>query len=354
MSRIEPKISVVIPVYNAALFLEAAVQSILEQTYSDFEVLAVDDGSTDDSLGILSELSSQDQRIKILRNRQNIGIAGSLNSALRIAKGRFIARMDADDISHKKRLELQHAEFSDERLVLCGSNILHVNKSLRPLFSTSHPTEDWDIRCTSLFENPFAHSTVMMRAEVVAKACAYDVRYSTSQDYDLWIRVMRFGLVKNLKKCLVKARRHNQSISACRAEAQRQYSARIQRDYADLFLGFRSVPEEFFYNISRALYISKDTDRINPSIKREPIENALLILNRIRTVYPERSNQYLECRIVVLCLKATISFPLNWLGLRSAVALMARYPTMILPSIVWLSRTWLRHHCSKIRLIPTG
>ncbi len=166
--------------------------------------------------------------------------------------------MDADDISHKKRLELQHAEFSDERLVLGGSNILHVNKSLRPLFSTSHPTEDWDIRCTSLF----GESVCSFNSYDESRSCGKGMRFTTFdtvllKDYDLWIRVMRFGLVKNLKKCLVKARRHNQSISACRAEAQRQYSARIQRDYADLFLGFRSVQKNFFITLVEPFIFQK-------------------------------------------------------------------------------------------------
>ena len=183
MGHQAPTVSVLMPVHNGASFLEVSVNSILAQTVGDFELIIVDDGSTDKAPIILSSLAAKDSRIRLLHNSSRQGISVSLNQAARLACGPLIARMDADDWAHETRFSLQIDAFRQaENLVLCGSNAAHVDEQMRPLFHTVVPVSDWDIRCSALFENPFAHPSVMMRAEAFHRAGGYNEEFSTTQD----------------------------------------------------------------------------------------------------------------------------------------------------------------------------
>lgn len=177
-----PTISVVMPVFNAEKYLEEAVRSVLNQTFTDFEFIIVDDASTDNSLELLKKF--KDKRIKILQNKNNKGITKSLNKGLRHARGEFIARMDADDICMPKRFEKQVEAIHE--FDICGSHIVFINEKGEETGKRKYDVSNLDE--TILLENPLAHPTVMFRQECIDEVGLYDKRFSSSQDYDLWLR----------------------------------------------------------------------------------------------------------------------------------------------------------------------
>lgn len=185
-----PKVTVLMPVYNGERHLAAAIESILGQTYKTFEFLIVDDGSTDQTLQIIQRYQKSDSRIRILRNLRNRGLPYSLNRGIREAKGEYLARMDADDISLPSRLESQ-VKFmrTNPKIDLLGSSIT--------LFGSwgekyvSYLREHEVIKASLLFGNPLAHSTMMMRrSRLLSERLFYNINFSRypCEDYEFWSR----------------------------------------------------------------------------------------------------------------------------------------------------------------------
>ena len=218
----KPSVSVVMSVYNGGPFVRRSVESILSQTFTDFEFIVVDDGSTDTSSEILA--SCGDPRVRLLRNTTNIGLTRSLNVGLRAAQGEFVARQDADDVSLPERLASQVAAFGSDRLAaLIGTQARHVNVDGRPF-----DTREWR-KCASplaiewqcMFENPFVHTSVMFRRDlVVDQLGGYDESFRTNQDFELWSRIVRGNyLTRNLQAECVLFRSRSGSLSSTVDEA---------------------------------------------------------------------------------------------------------------------------------------
>lgn len=200
-----PRVTVLMPVYNAEAFLREAIESILGQTWSDFEFLIIDDGSIDNSREIISFFS--DPRIRIIDNPSNIGLTKSLNKGLEHAEGEYVARQDADDISYPKRLERQ-VQFLDAHpdVALLGTQALSVDEKGRP-HKTNFlriPVGLLAIRWYLMFQNAFIHSSVMFRRSIVWKELGgYDESFERAQDYELWSRTARLYKVDNLSDILI-------------------------------------------------------------------------------------------------------------------------------------------------------
>ncbi len=186
-----PKVSVVMSVFNNEAFLEKAIKSILEQTFKDFEFLIVDDVSTDSSLEIIKKFASKDKRIKILANKERLGLTKSLNKTLRQAKGRYIGRMDADDISLKERLNKQ-VNFLDSHpeIVILGSWVILIDEKGNKLRIKKTPTNYKEIYQKAIKENSFIHPTLMFRRSVLEKVGFYDKDFLYAQDYELVLRIL--------------------------------------------------------------------------------------------------------------------------------------------------------------------
>jgi len=213
-----PAVTVLMSVYNGEAYLEAAIQSILNQSFSDFELLIIDDCSTDGSASLLHQF--KDSRIRVLRNEVNSGLTRSLNKGISLAKGKYLARMDADDISLPERLGLQYDFLeSNPKYGLVGAerNILYKDhlKAKRGEVMTTHEA----ICVQQLFRNAFIHSAVMMRTSL-AKLLHYDETIYAAQDYDLWLRISKQTKVANLPIPLINYRVHAESISETRLEKQ--------------------------------------------------------------------------------------------------------------------------------------
>ena len=211
-----PKISVLLPVYNGGELLRDSVQSILDQTWADFELLAIDDGSTDETPEILR--SFRDPRLRVLRNEPNRGLTASLNRGMAEAKGEWIARQDADDLSARDRFARQ-IQFltAHPGCVLVGTSGWRMNPSGRITGSNDLPCSTAAIRWASLSDNPFLHTSVMFHRETALALGGYDARFSICQDFDLWNRLAERHPVANLRERLVSMREHPSSMTRTQA-----------------------------------------------------------------------------------------------------------------------------------------
>jgi hypothetical protein len=201
-----PKVSVVMSVYKGERYLREAVGSILNQTFTDFEFIIVDDGSTDSTWDILT--GYDDVRIRLVRNVENTGLTRSLNKGLALVEGQYVARMDADDVALPHKLEQQVAflEKSPEVGILgTACQVIDANHRERGLWRM--PASDLLIRWTSLLNNPFLHPTVMIRRDLLTQhGFKYDEAFRTTQDYELWMRMLQYTSGANLTEPLLQYR----------------------------------------------------------------------------------------------------------------------------------------------------
>ncbi|MHB9035612.1 MAG: glycosyltransferase family 2 protein [Armatimonadota bacterium] len=221
-----PMVSVVMPVYNTAQYLPEAVDSILGQTLNNFEFLIIDDGSTDGSGEILDRCQESDNRIRVF-HQENAGLAVSLNVGLRAAKGKYIARMDSDDISFPQRLAKQTA-FMDAHpeVGVCGTAFKQFGDSSGESWTMTDPEE---IRSRLLFWPCLGHPTVMMRRElIVEKDLYYNADFKQAEDHELWLRFSAYCKLTNLPEVLLLYRtQEKQATNKFRADIL-VWAARIQ------------------------------------------------------------------------------------------------------------------------------
>ena len=207
-----PRISVILPIYNSISFIANAVESILAQTYQDFELILIDDCSTDGTIEILNKFV--DTRILLVKNTSNLGLVGSLNKGLTIASGEYIARMDHDDIAMPSRFDRQ-IKFLDKypeiSILGTGYRLLDARGKLGIAYipPESHDEVEWALS----FMCPLAHPTVMMRRNVVELAGGYLESASYAEDYDLWERLSHHSRFANITDPLLLLRKHPRNMS---------------------------------------------------------------------------------------------------------------------------------------------
>jgi glycosyltransferase involved in cell wall biosynthesis len=210
------------PVYNARRYVAEAIESILGQTFDDFEFVIVDDGSTDGSLAILREYEGRDKRIKVI-SRPNTGIVGALNDGLAVCRADLVARMDADDISHSERLEKQVRFMSDHpECVALSAAYTIMDPNGLSLWDVPVKSDHVDIE-RELMEASGAgliHSAVIYRRCEVLAAGAYRTAFECVEDTDLWFRLIERGRVANLTQSLLRVRYHFASIGKSQRELQ--------------------------------------------------------------------------------------------------------------------------------------
>lgn len=208
-----PLVSVLMPIYNGAADLGKALDSVLSQTFRDFEVIAINDGSKDDSAGLLNAVD--DPRVRVI-HQDNMGLAATLNRGLSMARGALIARQDQDDLSHPERFARQVAFLqSNPECVLLGTAAEIWIGDEPTDRAHDHPTEHALLVFDLLFNNPFVHSSVMMRRDAVLALGGYttDKDRQPPEDYELWSRLARHGRVANLPERLVVYREVPHSMS---------------------------------------------------------------------------------------------------------------------------------------------
>lgn len=207
-----PRVSVILPVYNGAEFLEESLDSVLKQTFRDFEVLVIDDASTDDSVGIARGF--RDPRVCVIRHDQNMRVPETLNHGLELARGEFIARMDADDICAPRRFELQvdlldlHPEIG-----ICGGWVRLFGGAAN--LTRKYPVSPDAVEAFRHFNCPFGHPTVMLRRGLLeANELRYDPKAAAVEDFELWTRLLKSTRGANLPEVLLEYRLHKASVTS--------------------------------------------------------------------------------------------------------------------------------------------
>jgi glycosyltransferase involved in cell wall biosynthesis len=221
-----PKISVIMPVYNSENYIDKSIKSILDQTYRNFEFIIINDGSTDSTRAKLS--AYEEPRIKIYDNESNIGYVLSLNRALTIARGEYIARMDADDISLPERLEVQ-VGYMDQNpdIGVCGTYVKFTGSGKgniwKPLCNHN------DIICNLFFTSSLAHPSVMMRKKILDQYnITYDNSYYGAEDYHLWVQISRYSRLANIDKVLLLYTKHENQVSSVKKKTQSDSADRVR------------------------------------------------------------------------------------------------------------------------------
>ena len=281
-------VSIILPVYNAQEYIAQAIESILSQSYEQFELILIDDGSTDSSLKIMQ--SYVDARIEII-SRENRGLVESLNEGIQKARGKYIARMDADDISMPQRLEKQvvFMENSPE-IGICGTAVMIFGETIQEKVWRL-PLEDNRIKAELLFSSALAHPTVMMRKSLLEEyQLSYDTGFRHAEDFELWTRFAEHTTLANLPEPLLKYRVLENSIS-------RLADKEVEQRYAIM----QKISERYMYQLGidrnenqRRLHFNLSTNARmkDNSIDFESLKEYFALLadaNRKKKVFDTRS-----------------------------------------------------------------
>lgn len=220
-------ITVLLPVFNAGCHLEETIKSLLRQTFSSFEILVINDGSTDNSGAIIRSIG--DKRIRLIENSNNRGVADTLNRGIKLATGRYIVRMDADDVCMPTRLEKQwHFMEAHPEVGISGTWIRYFGE--QPPLLERKPAESEVIKAYILFDTPLFHPTVIMRKSFLNQyALRYDAAFHRTEDYDLWSRAARFFPLGNIPEPLLKFRCHGKSVTSTATLSMRMQTLEIMK-----------------------------------------------------------------------------------------------------------------------------
>lgn len=223
-----PKISVIMGCHNGEKYLDEAIESILKQSFSDFEFLIVDDASTDSSWQKIQGWKEKDRRIRPYRNDHNLGLAVALNRALTYSKGRYIARMDADDISLPERFSRQLEVLERQNVQICGTWTRSIGQFRSKV--TRYPISHDEICAHLFFQSPFAHPTVMLTASLYENF-KYQENAGIAEDYDLWVRMSPQAVMANIPEVLLLYRVHKGQVSESGRLKQANYAAHVREMY---------------------------------------------------------------------------------------------------------------------------
>ncbi len=280
-----PLVSVLMPVHNGELFLSDAIEGILNQSYSDFELILIDDGSTDNTSEILHQFVQKDKRIKVFRHGSNLGLTKSLNSGLAKCRGEFVARHDADDLSEPQRFTSQIAFLRDHtEYGVVGTAVSRIDNQGNIVDQPIVIKGARRILALIKGVNPFTHGAMMMRRSVLETVDGYRGCFYYSQDYDLWLRLSRITLLENLSEHLYKLRIHPEGISSKKHYVQIQYAA-----LACYFAKEQQKKGEDSYET-----FEKDFNGdINSFLERDDIKGEInSLIGRILFNYGERERAY--------------------------------------------------------------
>jgi glycosyltransferase involved in cell wall biosynthesis len=225
-------VSVVIPAFNAAAFVSEAIESILRQTYGDYEVIIVDDCSTDGTWDIIQTFARSDARIRAFRNERNLGIAGNRNKGVGLARGRYLVWQDADDISMPARLEHQRDFMQRHPDVGIVGGFIELFRGAEVLGVRRYPADDAALRRCIFRYSPISQPAAMVRVDALRDAGEYDLRYPTAEDIDMTFRIGERFTLANLQEVVVRYRENDQSATFTRLRKMELNTLEIRRKYS--------------------------------------------------------------------------------------------------------------------------
>jgi len=264
-----PRVTVLLPVYNAEKYIKEAIESMLNQTFRDFELLIINDGSTDKSLEIIT--SCKDGRIRLIVNEKNEGLIYSLNKGIEMAQGEYIARMDADDICMPERLEIQ-VEFMENNPNIGVVGSWTMTDSGEKKFIGKYYSDPAKIKSGFLFGTSLAHPTVMIKKGALGNF-RYDENFKHAEDYDLWTRMADSVNFANLTEVLLMHRKHEESVSSTYTDIQTDNAFVIRKRQLEK-IGIKATDEELILHSSL-----RSQSNIDPKIFIEKLE---VWLNKIK------------------------------------------------------------------------
>lgn len=282
-----PLISVIMPVYNAEKYVGSAIESILKQTFTDFEFLIFNDGSTDNSKQVIERF--KDPRIKLYDYTANYGYVSHLNRGIELATGKYIARMDADDISVPNRFQTQVSYLERHPHVgLCGAWILQFEGADEPGTRVlyKYPFDHDEICVKLLRHNSFAHPVVMMRRSVLMEhELRYEPGFMPSEDARLWSIMRRYTRLHNIQKVLLHYRKHNNQISTEKRDLRHRNTTRIKVEMIEEITGPLTEKEKSIYSQMILQTYSNSSEYISGVYE---LVNKIIDANSVKKVYARR------------------------------------------------------------------
>ena len=272
-----PRVSVVMSVYNGERYLHKAVESILDQTFANFEFIIINDGSTDSTGGILRRYEEIDERVRVF-SQENLGLIASLNKGCRLARGEYIARMDADDISLPDRLAKQvHYMETHAEIGVLGTWVEYIDESGKTYGQWRTPAQSGLVGWSLIFGTCLAHPTVIMRSNVLENLNYYRREALHVEDYDLWTRASFSTRIANLPEVLLKRRNREDSICSQRSDTQEENVVKVMHSITERLLGSDVSTESISY-LRRTV--------AGPSLKSvEEIEGVANLIQRLYQAY---------------------------------------------------------------------
>ncbi|MFH0891128.1 MAG: glycosyltransferase [Candidatus Liptonbacteria bacterium] len=235
------KVSIILPCYNGAKYLPRAIKSVFGQTLENWELIVVDDGSSDGAPSLVAEFANQNPKIKLVRNEKNLGIQKSLNRGLVVARGEYVARVDDDDEWVDKDKLKKQVEYLDANpdCGLIGTGVIEVDENNKELFRYRQPLTDADVRKKILKQNCFTHSSVMFRRRAVIELGGYPETEETKhvEDYDLWLRLGEKWKFANLPDYATKFTLRANNISSKNKSEQFRKDITLARKYSFMYRG---------------------------------------------------------------------------------------------------------------------
>jgi glycosyltransferase involved in cell wall biosynthesis len=244
-----PEIAVLMPVYNASKYIHDAIDSILAQSFRDFSLLIVDDGSTDDTPEIVTRF--KDRRIRYIPIPRNEGIVKALNKGIEETDSKYIARMDADDVAMPERLSIQKSILDNDSSIGVVGSALSVIGTEKKVF---YPNTDSLIKICMLEENSIAHPSVVYRTELVKKR-PYSNEFPYAEDYNLWVELSFITRYRNISQPLVNYRTHSGQVSSFYKLKQSQSREGVKRKYLQMITGVKF--NEQYYQIHNGFIAGK-------------------------------------------------------------------------------------------------
>jgi glycosyltransferase involved in cell wall biosynthesis len=207
MKNNNPKVSVVMPVYNGEKYLAQAIESILNQTYQNFEFIIINDASNDNTENIILGYKNKDPRIVYIKNKKNLQISSSRNKGVEISKTEYIVSMDADDIAENNRIDIQIKELiNDDEIGVVGCNINLIDSYGNFIAQRKYPKTDKELKSVMFRYNPFAQPGTIIRKSAILKAGLYNPKLTTAEDLDLWFKIGKYYKFKSVDKPLLNYR----------------------------------------------------------------------------------------------------------------------------------------------------
>ncbi len=320
-----PLVTVLMPVFNAEMYVKQAIESILHQTYTHFELLVINDGSTDASVEMIKSFT--DDRIHLIENQSNLGLIATLNKGFELAKGKYIARMDADDISLKDRLkeQVRYMEAHPEVGVFgCAyAELKHHEVGKETIFLSNHDS----LKSVLFFNSCMAHPTVMLRTEVIRQnELSYNSEFKHAEDYEYWVRSIELTKFSNTPKVLLHYRIHDKQVSTKEIAAQKIVGAHIRLVMIES-LGIRPSELEMFLHNAIG---NKETLKGYENLKftEQWFLKLIEANNTAHRVNSQEFNYYLAMVFQDVCANASVGLRAYRLFKRSALAAYAKHGFM--------------------------